>query len=298
MAQFDKRLMQILVKESILEVEKASQIMEYASSQKRSFNAVAVEDGYVDEKVLIGAVARAVNVPPVDLHKVSVAEGALESLSQDMAEEYGVLPISRIGNVLTMAVANPFNILMLDDVQIITGCDIKPVISSEVAIRKAIARAYNPEEQEMEEIFTSIDDADISLQKQQEEDEELDLSALTGSAEGSPVVKWVNLLIYQAIKNNVSDIHIEPFEKRVSVRYRTDGALYEVTPPPARHFDPLPSPELDNLGEDPYETLDVSERYHERRDRMTTELDRWFESIMNDFRQIAGSRFPHWTYPP
>jgi type IV pilus assembly protein PilB len=150
-----------------------------------------------------------------------------------MAEEYGVLPISRIGDVLTMAVANPFNILMLDDVQIVTGCDIKPVVSSEVAIKKAIGRAYNPEEQEMEGLFTTVDEADISLQKR-EEDEELDLSALTGAAEGSPVVKWVNLLIYQAIKNGVSDIHIEPFEKRVSVRYRQDGVLYEVTPPPKR----------------------------------------------------------------
>ena len=233
MAQFDKRLMQILIKESMIDEDKAAQVMEYANSQKRSFSAIAIEDGYVDDNALVGAVAKVVNMPPIDLSKIRASEDALDTLSQDMAEDYGVLPISRLGNVLTMAVTNPFNILMLDDVQIITGCDIKPVVSSEVAIKKAIARAYNPGEHEIEEIFDNIEDADIELQKR-EEDETLDLSLIAESAEGSPVVKWVNLLVYNAIKGGVSDIHIEPFERRVCVRYRQDGILHEVTGPPKK----------------------------------------------------------------
>jgi len=234
MAQFDKRLMTILTKAGLLDKEKARRAMEVATQQKRSLNQVVVEDGFVSERDLAGAVAAVANIPPVDVAKIRPSPEALETLSQDMAEDYGVLPIARIGDTLTMAVSSPFDILMLDDIQIITGCEIKPVVSSEVSIRKAISNAYNPGQAEMEELFRQSDSADIELSKPEEEEETLDLSTITESAKGSPVVRWVNLTIYQAIKEGASDIHLEPFEKRLRVRFRRDGLLHEVSGPPKR----------------------------------------------------------------
>ena len=233
MAQFDKRLTAILIKAGLLDKDRSAQALEIATQQKRSLNQVVVEDGFVAERDLVAAVAQAANIPPVDLAKVRAMPEALDTLSQDMAEDYGVLPISRIGDTLTMAVASPFDILMLDDVQIITGCEIKPVISSEVAIRKAILNAYDPGRAEMNGLFREGGDGDIELTKPKE-DESLDLATLTEAAEGSPVVKWVNLTIYQAIKEGASDIHVEPFEKKVVVRVRRDGLLHEVSGPPRR----------------------------------------------------------------
>jgi len=235
MAKFDKRLGNILVGSKLLTEDKVAEAMTQVQKDHSSLSAVVLEHGLVEERDFIGAVSRETHLAPVDVSKIEASDDALTSLPQDMATYYGVLPLAKIGNVLTVAVANPFDILKLDDVQIITGCDIRPVVSTEPAIRQGIERTYNRGEQEMSELFEELGDSNVEFQQSSESDEEaVDLSEIAGTGTGgtSPVVKLVNLLIYQAIRDGASDIHIEPFEKQLRVRYRQDGALHETISPP------------------------------------------------------------------
>src|SRR6185295_18829404 len=100
---------------------------------------------FLDEPSLLSALSQETNFPPIDLDKVLPAKEALDSLNPELATYYCVLPVARLGNVLTLAVGNPFDILKLDDVRTLTTCDLRPVVSSERAIRKAIQKAYNPD---------------------------------------------------------------------------------------------------------------------------------------------------------
>jgi len=233
MAKFDKRLGSILLGAQLLDEDSLQRAMELAAGEDKSLSRVVIEREMVDERAFVGSVAAEMKIPPIDITRAVASDDALGCLPQDMALYYGVLPLAKIGNVLTMAVSNPFDILKLDDVQIITGCDIRPVISTEVTIRKAIEKSYNRGEAEMEQLFEDLGDPEMEYQGREEEtDENFDVTELTDGSEGSPVVKLVNLLIYQAVRDGASDIHIEPFEKKLRVRYRQDGSLHETISPP------------------------------------------------------------------
>jgi len=232
MVTFDKRLKSIVTKAGLVDADKVDAALAEAAAQKKPLSEVLVEQHLVEERVLIGSIAKEMNIPPIDLSKVEVTSEALESLPQDLATTYGVIPVARIGNILTVAVANPFDVLKFDDVGLVTGCQLMPVVSTEATIRHAIDRFYRTGEQEMEEILEDMADPEVEItHKEKEDDEGMDITA--GSSD-SPVVKLVNMIIYQAIKNRVSDIHIEPFEKRLVVRYRQDGVLYEAITPPKK----------------------------------------------------------------
>jgi type IV pilus assembly protein PilB len=233
MAKFDKKLRSILLAAQLATDEVLDKATEIANGEQKTLSQVLIEQAFVEERAFIGSISAEMNIPPIDLSRTVASDDALGCLPQDMALYYGVLPLAKIGNVLTMAVANPFDIMKLDDVQIITGCDICPVVSTEVSIRKAIEKSYNRGEAEMSQLFENLGDAEVELkQNSQEAEESVDLMELTGSAETSPVVKLVNLLIYQAVRDGASDIHIEPFEKKIRVRYRQDGSLHETISPP------------------------------------------------------------------
>ena len=234
MAKFDKKLRNILLGAEVVTEDALDRATELATSEQKSLAQVVIEHGMVDERLFVGSVAVEMDIPPIDLNRTVACDDALACLPQDMALYYGVLPVAKIGNVLTMAVANPFDILKLDDVQIITGCDIRAVVSTEVTIRKAIEKSYNRGETEMNQLFEDLGDPEMEFKGNDDEldDDDFDLTELTGSSETSPVVKLVNLLIYQAVRDGVSDIHIEPFEKKIRVRYRRDGVLHETISPP------------------------------------------------------------------
>jgi len=232
MARFDRRLRSIIAKRGLLSSEQLDEAAGQAEQEGKSLCAALLERGLVDERTLVGSIAEEMNIPPVDLERVRPTEEALDTLPQDTARYYGVLPVSRVGNILTLALSNPFDVLKLDDVELVTKCDIRPVVSTDVAISRAIERYYNPSEEVMSELFDNLDEPEMELTREVEDD--TDLSELAQSAEQAPVVRLVNLIIYQAIRDGASDIHIEPFEKFLRVRYRIDGLLHETTSPPKR----------------------------------------------------------------
>lgn len=226
MAKFDRKLREILVKHGLLSEEQANEAFSLAEQATKSLSALLIERNLVPEKSIIASVATEMKVPPIDLTKVQFDPTVLDALPEDRARQFGVVPVARIGNILTIAVANPFDILKLDDVQLITRCELRPVISTDVAIEAAIQKAYNPGEQQMGELLESELKENVE-EVEDEEDKELNLADVQAGAQQSPVVKLVNLLIIRALQNKVSDIHIEPFPKNVRVRYRQDGVLHE-----------------------------------------------------------------------
>ncbi|GIW71295.1 MAG: type IV-A pilus assembly ATPase PilB [Planctomycetota bacterium] len=222
MAKFDKRLRNILVKRAGLDAQVADEALALAERDGKSLTEVLLAQKAISERDLIAAVATEMRLPPIDVSRVTVDESVLQALPQDLARYYGVLPIAKIGDTLTLAVSNPFDILKLDDIRIVTGCNIRPVVSTEVAIQGGIAKAYDRTAEKLEDLYQDLATGELELVKEQELADD-DVPA----DENSPVVKLVNLIIRQAVMNRVSDIHIEPMEKRLRVRFRKDGVLYE-----------------------------------------------------------------------
>jgi len=146
MAKFDTRLKSILVKKGVITDEVGDQCLEAATSENKSFSEVLIAQG-VAEKDIIGTISAEMNIPPVDITKLEVSKDVLQSLPEELATNYGVMPLARIGKILTVAVANPFDILKLDDIQLVTHCELRPVLSTDVTIRQAIQRCYHPEEE-------------------------------------------------------------------------------------------------------------------------------------------------------
>jgi type IV pilus assembly protein PilB len=236
MASFDKRLKSILVKTGTLDEDSADTALMESNEAKTDLGDYLLDNGIVDERDMLCAISKEMRIPPIDLARVEVPEDAREALPQDLATYYGVVPLSKIENILTLAVANPFDVLKLDDVRIVTGCEIRPVVASGRSITEAIDRLYNQRQKEMEEMFADMEGG-TGLEHVVDSDDtgELDLSALaSGDEEVSPVIKLVNVLLADAIRSKTSDIHVEPLERRIRVRYRQDGVLREVMSPPKR----------------------------------------------------------------
>ncbi|MBL8725362.1 MAG: Flp pilus assembly complex ATPase component TadA [Planctomycetes bacterium] len=232
MTQFAKKLRGILEKAGKIDGPTGEALFAEAQAQKRPFTEILVKKGVITEAALIALIAKAANVPPIDLTKLTVNKDVLASVPEDVAREYCIFPIDRIGNLITVAVANPFDVLKLDDIRIITSCQLRLVVSTAEEIEKIRAKGYQRETESVDGILGSFDDADVELKEVEAEDENADLSAI--SDEESPVVKLVNKMILDACNAGASDIHIEPFEKKVIVRYRKDGCLSEAMTLPKR----------------------------------------------------------------
>ena len=236
MASFDKRLKTILVKTGCLAEADAEAALAESVGAQQDLEAYLLEHNLVAERDLLGAISKEMRIPPIDLEKVKVPDDAREALPQDLATYYGVVPLSKLDNILTLAVGNPFDVLKLDDVRIVTGCEIRPVVATDRAIRLSIQRVYS-NKAELEQLFAG-NEGETGLEHvvENEDTGDVDLAALQSGDESSPVIKLVNLILADAIKNRASDIHIEPLERRVRIRFRQDGVLREVMSPPKKHL--------------------------------------------------------------
>jgi type IV pilus assembly protein PilB len=232
--KFYQRIRRVLVKQGAIDDAKADEAAAAAEQQGKSFAETLLEKDMVNEMAYLSAMSLETNIPPVDVEKVTWDEDALQAINQELASYYGVVPVSKVGNILSVAVGNPFDILKLDDVRTLTNCELRPLVSTDRAIRRAIQKAYNPEAAQMEKLMGEVEGdggSEVELKKEQEE-EQIDLSAITDDSGESPVVKLVNMVVANALKGGASDIHIEPYEKVISIRYRQDGVLKAQQAPP------------------------------------------------------------------
>jgi len=226
-ARFDRKLKSIVAKRELVPTHELNAAVVQAEADQKSLSQTLLEKGLVAERKLVACIAEEMNIPPVDLERVQPTEDALDSLPHESASYYGVLPVSRVNNILTVALANPYDVLKLDDIELVTKCDIRPVVSTDVAIARAIEKHYNAEGS-MEELF---DLEDTELELADDEEEESDARQLKESADQPLVIRLVDAVIKQAIRDGASDIHIEPFDKYLRVRYRIDGLLHELPMP-------------------------------------------------------------------
>jgi len=245
---FDKKLKQIVRKHGLVSDSDLDAAVVSAEEDGKSLEEVLIENNLTDEESILAAISQEINIPPIDLSKVTVPDEVLSVLPQDLATYYQILPISKVDNMLTVAVVNPLDVLKLDDVRIVTGHEVRPVVSTQRSILEAIRRNYNREDQAIESLVEDLEaqkrakDGELVIEEEKKEDGyELDGLTDTLTGKDSPVVKLVNMMIYQAVKGKASDIHIEPYEKHIRVRYRIDGKLREILQPPKRLLNAITS---------------------------------------------------------
>ena len=230
--KFDKRLKAILAKRKVLPEEALGEALSKAEESDQSLTQVLLNDKQLTEEALLAALSQETNLPPINVFKIRSEESLSQLLPENLASYYGVIPVSKVGSVITLAISNPFDILQLDDIQIVTGCDIRPVLSTDVAIRKAIPEVYNRGQQMVQDLLEKMDEPDVEVKASKNDME--DLGNINEETDQAPVVKLVNLIIFQGIQSKASDIHIEPMDKVLRVRYRVDGVLRESISPPKK----------------------------------------------------------------
>jgi type IV pilus assembly protein PilB len=233
MVSFNRRIVRILEETGVVEMDALAQAAHVATSGEKPVTQHLLEAGVIEEGDLLGLLADRLGVPPIDLRRVKIPEELREIVAPDMAVEAGCLPISKVGNVLTLAVANPFDVVRHDDLRLATGCELRLALSLESVIRQRINDYYHGQEKHLSDILEDVD-PELEVGKAKLEEEAIVDVGAAGTGEDAPVIKLVNLIIYNAIKRKASDIHFEPFEKRILVRYRVDGELEQAMEPPKR----------------------------------------------------------------
>jgi len=234
--KFDKRLKSILMKRGKIPEDVLNDCANRAETGNKSLTSLLLERSVISEPELLTTLSEETNIPPIDVFKLNPDEDLMQLLPENLANYYEVIPIAKVGNYLTLAVSNPFDILKLDDIQIVTGCDLRPVLSTDVSLKKAIPEIYNRGSKAVQHLLENMVSPEVEFKESKESSESLDEMNLENldDTDQAPVVKLVNLIIIQGIRNKASDIHIEPQEKSVRVRYRFDGVLQEAITPPKK----------------------------------------------------------------
>jgi type IV pilus assembly protein PilB len=213
-----KQLGTVLVESGLITPEQLDEATTAQVEQGRSLGRVLIDLNYISERDLVAALAQQIGMPFVDLGDITIDGRAATSVSETIMRRHTVLPIGFEDGKLIVAMADPANVFALDDIRTVTGMDVKAVVATRDDILDGIRRTSSMSD-EIEALGSDLFEA---------EDDNHDLSNLTSVSEEAPIVKFVNLLISQAVGDGASDIHIEPTERDLRVRYRIDGVLHEV----------------------------------------------------------------------
>ena len=227
------RLGDLCVREGLISQEQLQKALADARTNNSRLGVVLVKLGFVEEDELTRALARQYQVPAVDLDRVKVDPKILKLISGEVAFKHLVLPLRRMGRTLTVAMANPSDLSAIDDLKFITRYEIEPVVVGEYTLRRHLENYYDAVDDQMAEILSDFIDAD-DVEYVEDEEEEVSVAALQEQIDAAPVVKFINGLLTDAVLKGASDIHIEPYEKEIRVRYRIDGSLQEIMKPPMK----------------------------------------------------------------
>jgi len=224
-AAHSERIGEILVRDGLVTRDQLNLALQEQRNNGSRLGYSLVALGFVKESDLTRTLARQYHMPAVDLTNFEIDPRVARLIPSDMAAKHLVLPLKRDGRTLTVAMADPSNTGVLDDLKFLTRCDIFPVIAGEYTIRNAIERYYESNEAQMENLLKDIakfGDTDIELVEQIEED--MTAAALSIAVQDAPVVKLINALLTDAVARGASDIHFECFEHELRVRARVAGA--------------------------------------------------------------------------
>ncbi|MFW6136975.1 MAG: type IV-A pilus assembly ATPase PilB [Candidatus Aminicenantaceae bacterium] len=221
---------EILLKEELLNSEQLQSAEDYKKENDVTMGTAIVNLGLLSEEEMAQALSRQLGYPYINLDQFEVYPDVIDLIPVDVAQKYLIMPIHRIRSFLTLAMVDPTDLEVIEDVRFRTGLSIQPVIASESGIANAIKKYYGSSDSlRVRQIVDEIEQADdTSVNIIEEEEEDYDIEELTRSTEEAPIITLVNTLFIDGIKKGASDIHFEPYEKSFRVRYRLDGTLYEM----------------------------------------------------------------------
>src|SRR5216684_2740381 len=236
------RLGELLTKASLISPDQLKEALKLQKETGGKLGETLIKLGFVAEEDITECLSQQFGVPSINLAHFEIDPSVIKLIPADVARKYNILPVNKTGATITIAMADPTNVFAMDDIKFMTGYNVEPVVASELGIKAAIDNYYGTtsslELKKVMEDLQTQENADLEVL---EDEEEIDVAALTEGAEEAPVVKLVNLILTDAIKRGASDIHIEPYEKEFRVRFRIDGLLYEIMNPPLKLRDSMTS---------------------------------------------------------
>ncbi len=237
------RLGEILIKESLITSDQLQKALDYQKKNGGRLGSCLMKLGYISDDEITQVLSRQYGVPSINLKYYEVEATVIKLIPQETAVRYQVVPLSRVGATLTIAMTDPTNVFAMDDIKFMTGFNVEPVVASETDINDAIHKFYG-EASSVEELskvmkdLTGEEAADLEIAN---EETELNAAELERAAEEAPIIKLVNFILTDAVKRGASDIHVEPYEKELRVRLRVDGILQNVMSPPLKLKDAITS---------------------------------------------------------
>ena len=262
------KLGEILVRENLISPQHLREALDYQREHGGRLGFNLVKLGLISDDMITAVLSRQYGIPSVNLELFNIEPSVISLIPQEVAQKHSVLPLSRVGATLTLAMVDPTNVFAMDDVKFMTGLNVEPVVVAEGSVQQAIAKYYgNSREIELatlpsEELpqsngskdngsggithddLVSLDSIDFDHSQTEdvevvEDNEEIDLSTLSRMSEDAPVVRLTNVLLVDSLRRGASDIHVEPYEKELRIRFRIDGVLYDVMHPPLKLRDAL-----------------------------------------------------------
>jgi type IV pilus assembly protein PilB len=227
----NKQIAEFFVEQHVLLPSQAEDVLNEADLNGKTIAQAMVDSGFVDEHGFHQTMADALGTDYVDLARREIAPEILRFIPSGLARLHGALPIEMSGNLLRVALVDPLDFRAAEDLRFALGKDIQIVVSRTDQIEERIKQYYGADTSSMEEVLKQLGEAGELLQLRGDEE----AATIEAEASATPIIRFVDLILYQAIQDRASDIHFEPFENEFKIRYRVDGALYEMSPPP-RHL--------------------------------------------------------------
>jgi len=242
MISLKKRLTALLIENKLLDQKNLDKALKVQKEKGGRLSDILIQMGLINENDLAIVLSQSLGLPPLDLARVKIDPEVIKIIPKDIAKYYQIIPISKIGSSLTLAMADPLNIFAIDDVKALTGFEINPIIGKHQEISQAIETYYGEDSQKMiESLIKGISEDEKLEFLGAKGQESLDVEELTRLTQEAPVIKLTEALLKQGIEAKASDILIEPMEKTLRIRYRVDGVLREKESPPKKLQAPIVS---------------------------------------------------------
>ncbi|MFP6684471.1 MAG: ATPase, T2SS/T4P/T4SS family, partial [Polyangiaceae bacterium] len=265
------RLGELLVREKLISLQQLRQAQEEQRRGGTKLGYALAKLGFVSDGEITNFLSSQYRVPAVDLSDVEIEDELTKLVAREVCERHTIVPLLRQGSNVTVAMADPTNLNAIDDIKFLTGYNVNVVVASETAILECIEAAYSSPES-YDDMLSEFDEDEVDFV---EETDEVSIVELEKEAGGAPVVRLVNAILLNAISKGASDIHVEPYEKTLRIRYRVDGVLLNEMEPPSKLKNPLVS-RLEIMS-----SLDIAERRLPQDGRIKLKLGRGREM---DFR--------------
>ena len=250
-----ERLGELLLAKGYVDKIQLSEALRNQRENGGRLGSVLVKLGHVSDGVIATILSEQYNLPSVDLSAYDISQDCLNLIPLETAIRYQVLPVKQVGMTLTVATADPTNVMVLDEIKFMTGYQVEPVVAPESSIQAAIERHFGTQQSlELQKVYDQLSAESEEYEISFSEKQKVDIEELEKSSAQAPIIKLVNIILADSLRRNASDIHLEPYETEFRVRFRVDGMLYTVMRPPFRLRDAVVS-RLKIMA-----SLDISER--------------------------------------